>query len=170
MSTSTISRTEATLEARVNRLEDIEAIKNLKYQYAGYCDSKYDPDGITSLFVPDGHWIVSGLGGEATGHADMREFFTNMAQSIVWALHFMIAPQIDVAEDGQSASGRFYLLCFCTILRADDPSKSDAIVLTGNYVDQFVKVDGRWLFKELSGTVHQASEWTKGWVEQRWLG
>jgi SnoaL-like domain len=162
--------TSQSLEQWLSRLEDLEAIKHLRYQYAGYCDSKYDPDGITSLFVPEGHWFVTGVGGEATGPAEMREFFTNMAQSIVWAPHFIMAPQIDVAEDGLTAQGRFYLRCFCTILRADDPSKSDAVVLTGNYVDQFIKEDGRWQFKELTGVVHQASEWTKGWVEQQWLG
>ena len=100
----------------------------------------------------------------------MREFFTNMAQSIVWALHFVIAPQVDVAEDGLTAEARFYLLCFCTILREDDPSEKDAVVLTGNYVDRFVKQDdGSWLFKELTGTVHQASEWRQGWVQQQWM-
>lgn len=156
------------LEERIARLEDIEAIKDLKYRYAGYCDAGYDPDGITSLFTADGHWKVSGVGGEATGHDELRTFFTNMAKSIVWALHFMIAPRIEVAEDGKSAVGRFYLLCLCTIVRSDDPSKQDAVILTGNYVDQFVKVDGRWYFKELTATIHQASNWTEGWVNQPW--
>lgn len=158
-----------TLEQRVQRLEDIEEIKNLKYQYARYCDDRYDADGITSLFVPDGHWIVHGLGGEATGHDEMRAFFEAMRHSIVWAIHLVMAPQVEVAADGRTAVGRFYLLSFSTILRADDPSQKDAVFSTLNYVDRFVKVDGRWLFEELNGTSHQASEWTKGWVQQQWI-
>lgn len=156
------------LEERIARLEDVEAIKDLKYRYAGYCDAKFDPDGITSLFTPDGHWKVSGVGGEATGHKEMRAFFTNMAKSIVWAQHFMIAPRIEVAEDGKSAVGRFYVLVLCSIVQTEDPSKKDAVILTGNSIDTFVKVDGRWYFKELTATIHQSSNWTEGWVNQPW--
>lgn len=158
-----------TAEQRLQRLEDIEAIKVLKYRYASYCDAGYDPDGITSLFVPDGHWIVTGLGGEATGRDEMHEFFSAIKDTIVWAMHFVIAPQVELSADGQSAEGRFGLLSMTTIKREDAPAGFTPTVSTLNYVDKFVKIDGRWYFQELSGTSHFASEWTKGWVEQRWM-
>jgi hypothetical protein len=161
---------QSSLEQRLTRLEDIEAIKQLKYQYAGYCDNQYDPEGIASLFTPDGHWIVTGVGGEATGHEEIKKHFTALAKDIVWALHYVMAPEIEISSDGNSATGKFYLLCLCTIIRANDRSQKDAVILTGNYVDQFVKINGRWYFKELSGVIHQASQWTEGWVRQQWLG
>jgi uncharacterized protein (TIGR02246 family) len=160
---------QSSLEQRLARLEDIEAIKQLKYQYTGYCDNHYNPEGIASLFTPDGHWIVSGVGGEATGHEEIKKLFSAMAKDIIWALHYAIAPEIEVAPDGNSATGKFYLLCLCTIIGSNDRSQKDAVILTGNYVDQFVKIDGRWYFKELSGVLHQASPWTEGWVRQQWL-
>ena len=52
--------------------------------------------------------------------------------------------------------------------RGYDPATNDAVVLTLNYVDQFVKRGDRWLFKELRGTMHQASNWELGWVKQQW--
>ena len=38
------------LEARVQRLIDIEDIKQLKARYAAYCDDDYNADGLAALF------------------------------------------------------------------------------------------------------------------------
>jgi uncharacterized protein (TIGR02246 family) len=156
------------LEDELGRLKDIRAIEQLKYEYAGYCDNGYDPAGIASLFTPDGVWVVNGVGGENAGREAIRAHFAELSKAITWALHFMIAPQVALSADRQTAVGKFYLLCFCTIVQTDDLSQSDAVVLTLNYVDQFVKDGDRWLFKELRGTMHQASTWELGWVKQQW--
>ncbi len=39
------------LEARITRLEDIEAIKQLKARYCEICDDDHDPERITSVFT-----------------------------------------------------------------------------------------------------------------------
>ena len=156
------------LERELGTLRDIRAIEQLKYRYANYCDNGYDPHGIASLFTPDGVWVVNGVGGDVTGAEAIRQHFRELSKSISWALHFMMAPQVELAEDGLSAVGKFYLLCHCTIAKTDSPHENDAVVLTLNYVDQFVKRDGQWLFKELRGTMHQASTWELGWVKQQW--
>lgn len=157
------------LEQRITRLEDIEAIKQLKYQYARYCDNQYDPVGISSLFVPDGHWIVTGIGGEATGHDEIKKHFNAASKDIVWVVHYIMSPEIELAADGNSATGRFYLNCLATIINKNDRSQKDAVVMVGNYVDHFVKVNEKWYFKEISGAITQASEWTEGWVSKPWI-
>ncbi|WP_413657989.1 nuclear transport factor 2 family protein [Paraburkholderia phenoliruptrix] len=53
-----------TQEQRLTRLEDIEAIKYLKAQYAEHPDNGYDPEGVASLFVDDVLWLIKGVGGE----------------------------------------------------------------------------------------------------------
>ena len=121
MSTTTADVTLADLAARLTRLEDVRAIEQLKYRYANHCDNHYDPDGIAALFVEDGRWVVDGEGGTMTGHDEIKAHFRALSDKISWALHYMIAPQIDLAEDGQSATGRFYLLCLCTIENARTP-------------------------------------------------
>ena len=40
------------LEKRVQALEDVNAIRNLKAQYAAYCDDHYNPDGIAASSPP----------------------------------------------------------------------------------------------------------------------
>ena len=86
------------------------------------------------------------------------------------AIHFVTAPRVEIAADGQKATGYFYLLCLATIESNEDPAKKDAVILTLNYTDQFVKRDGRWYFQELRGRTHQVSNWDQGWVKQRFRG
>ena len=154
------------LSDRLNRLEDIRAIEQLKYRYAGFCDNRYDPEGIASLFVEDGRWVVDGEGGSMTGHDEIKAHFRGLSDKITWALHFVMAPRIELAEDRRTAVGYFYLLCLCTIESSQDPAKKDPVILTINYTDQFVKRDGQWYFQELLGRTHQVSNWDQGWVKQ----
>ncbi len=55
------------LEKRIQRLEDTEAIKKLKYTYAKALDDGYDPEQVADLFIEDGLWSISGVGGTAKG-------------------------------------------------------------------------------------------------------
>jgi hypothetical protein len=158
------------LERRLARLEDVRAIEQLKYVYAGYCDDGYNPEGIASLFTEDGRWIVDGEGGSMTGHEEIKRHFRALSEKITWAQHYMIGPKVEVAEDGLSAVGQFYLLCLCTIEAVDDPAGKDAVILTLNYTDTFVKRGSRWLFQELAGRTHQVSNWDQGWVKQQFRG
>ena len=164
-----VTEVSATLDdvvRRLGRLEDVRAIEQLKYQYAGYCDNSYDPDGIASLFTEDGRWVVDGEGGSMVGHEEIKAHFRALSEKISWAQHYMIAPRVELSEDGLSATGYFYLLCLCTIERTDEPAEKDAVILTLNYVDQLVKRDGQWYFQELLGRTHQVSDWDQGWVKQ----
>ena len=141
-------RESMTLEQRVGRIEDVSAITSLKYRYAAFCDAGYDLDGLCSVFVPDGRWAANGYG-DFKGHAEIRAYFAGLATTVVDVLHYVTSPRIDLAEDGQSARGQFYLLCLCKSLRQDVTDVADPVVIAGTYEDQFVKIDGRWFFKEL---------------------
>ena len=67
-----------TLEDRIQRLEDIEAIRRLKYRYMSYADDGYDADGIVTLMTPDAVWD----GGEAFGRQEGAEAFGNMVREV----------------------------------------------------------------------------------------
>ncbi|MFD9663718.1 nuclear transport factor 2 family protein [Rhodococcus sp. NPDC059968] len=166
MNTTTADVSVAELAERLTRLEDVRAIEQLKYRYAGFCDNGYDPEGIAGLFVEDGRWVVDGEGGSMTGPEEIKAHFRALSDKITWALHYMIAPRVELADDGQSATGYFYLLCLCTIENSQDTTKKDPVILTINYTDQFVKRDGTWYFQELRGRTHQVSNWDQGWVKQ----
>lgn len=162
----TESASMAEVVARLTRLEDIKAIEELKYTYAGFCDAGYNPEGIANLFVEDGRWVVDGEGATLTGREEIKAHFAALSERITWALHYMIAPNIQIDPFGDRATGTFYLLCLCTIERTDDANEKDAVILTINYRDTFVKRDGKWYFEELIGLTHQVSDWEQGWVKQ----
>ena len=63
-----------TLEERITRLEDIEAIKQLKVKYSHICDDDHNPDTIASVFVEDGIWESPDFG-KARGHAEIHALF-----------------------------------------------------------------------------------------------
>lgn len=162
-------RTGESVEARLARLEDIEAIKNLKARYAYYCDHGYDADGMASLFVEDSLWTSNEFG-TYHGRQEIHAFQSRISSEILWALHFMICPVVNISDDGETASGSFYLIEFATMTRASDPKTTDAVVMSAIYNDAFVRENGEWRFKTVSVEFHQVSDLEKGWVLQKFRG
>lgn len=154
------------LEQRLNQLEDIEAIKKLKYTYALCLDEGYDGDKVAELFVEDGLWSISGVGGTAKGKEGIRQHTNNLGRDIRWGQHNILAPVIEIAPDGLSAVGKFNLICLLTMGTSEGLNDDEAYVLSGKYKDKFVKIDGKWYFEELIGSIEQSSPWSEGWVKQ----
>ncbi|MFJ4052983.1 nuclear transport factor 2 family protein [Pseudomonas sp. NPDC089743] len=154
-----------TLEQRLERLEDREKIKTLKYQYAFHLDNGYDPDGIAGLFCETGEWIIKGVGGEVRGQAAIRAHCKNLSNGIVWSQHDIFAPRIEFNDRGNRAVAHFNLVCLLTMRSEVAGGKDEAFLLAGHYTDHVVKVQGEWRFQSMTGTIEQSSPWTKGWVE-----
>lgn len=155
------------LEERIARLEDLEAIRNLKMQYASYCDQGYDPDGIGSLFVEDGVWEANAFG-TYHGVEAIKGFFASVSGSIVWVLHYTMNPMIEIAPDGQSATASWLLLGPATMLRSDGSGERDAVLMAGSYRDTMVKQDGQWKFKQIKVQLDCVSNVDQGWVRQQY--
>jgi uncharacterized protein (TIGR02246 family) len=126
------------LEARVCALADVEEIKTLKARYAAACDDNYDADAIAALFTEDAIWD-GGNFGKAVGRENIRRFFRRATEIFPFAIHNVMNPQIEV--DGDRATGQWYLLQPAT------RSGSQAVWLSAAYRDQYMRVDGKWMFK-----------------------
>ena len=157
---------ELRLEERIARLEDAKAIEELKYTYAQILDEGYDPDRVASLFTEDGLWSITGVGGTAKGKENIKTHSRNLGSDIIWGQHNMFAPVIQVADDGMTAEGDFYLICLLTMKAPEAEDGKEAYILAGKYHDKFVKIDGKWYFEELVGHIDQSSPWSEGWVKQ----
>ena len=100
------------IEDRLGRLEAVEGIRNLMTDYVYRCDNGGTPSEIAELFTNDGVWrgdrgFAQGL---YQGTEQLTEFFRlNAVERVSWSMHFLMDPAIGVAEDGQSASGVWYL-------------------------------------------------------------
>ena len=88
-------------EQRLTRIEDIEAIKQLKARYYALGDEDHNPDKITMLFVEDGIW--EGGIGTAQGHEAMRQLFQRAQQRLSFSHHMVMNPIIEV--EGNRAKG-----------------------------------------------------------------
>lgn len=103
------------LEGRVARMEDVEDIKRLQARYAAVCDNRYNPDDMVRLFTEDGVWDGGETLGRVEGRDALHRHFAAAGSQFKWAVHFMMAPDIAVAEDRQSARASWYLLEPCTV-------------------------------------------------------
>ncbi|MBJ7599510.1 nuclear transport factor 2 family protein [Candidatus Nephthysia bennettiae] len=153
------------LEARLARLEDIEAIRGLKHLYAFYCDNGYDADGLASLFTEDAVWQSNHFGTHR-GREAIRQFSAGNRETITWALHCMVNGRVEIGADGRTASAHWNLIEFATMVALDRSSARDAVIMTANYDESLVKQEGAWKFQRMDVHFHQISNWDKGWVLQ----
>ncbi len=117
------------------------------------------------LFTKDAVWD-GGRFGRHEGIDAITAFFDGVSEQILWALHYMIAPTIEVNDDLVTASGTWYLLEPCTMAGPDGPK---AVWLTGGYADRYVKEDGAWRFSEVLLDCRPSTPYDKGWVRKPFL-
>jgi hypothetical protein len=148
----------ADMERRLTRLEDIEAIKQLKARYCEICDDDHNPDRITSVFAEDGIWESADFG-TAKGHAAIRELFRKFQKLIAFSQHNVMNPIIEV--DGNRATAEWYFLGPFTFREHGEPRW-----LALQYKDDYVKVDGRWKYQHLRVNLRLSARHDKGWAER----
>lgn len=152
------------LSIRVAKLEAVEEIRSLKARYAKACDIGYVPTEMVPLFTEDAVWSdVTGRFGTHEGRDAICAFFADVSSSISWAGHYMIAPDISVNDDLETATGRWYLWQPCTI-------DGDAVWLAGTYADNYRKDDGQWKMSRLELTVERLTSFEEGWAKQPFIG
>lgn len=140
------------LEDRLQALEDIEAIRKLKARYCSACDDDHNPESLTALFTEDAVWEASGMA-RNEGHDEIYEYFANLRASgmIRNSAHNAINPDIDV--HGDTATGHWRLIMLYTGNQADGSVRYFRII--GWYREQYVRRNGRWLFKHLHCQVEE---------------
>lgn len=156
------------LIARIQRLEDIEAIKQLIARYARASDKQNDPALMLPLFTEDGVLDVGSGYGRYEGHEVLREFLSGTAAIISWSLHFNISPLVEVSRDGTKAQASWYLW---EPANMPDPKTGGqiAVWIGGAYDSDVVKgADGEWRFKEIRLRMEIMSPYDEGWVKKPW--
>jgi hypothetical protein len=147
------------LEQRINRLEDLEAIKQLKARYCEICDDDHNPERITSIFAEDGVWEGRGIG-KARGHAEIRRLFEGFQKAISYSQHMVLNPVIEV--DGDYAKGRWYFFGTFTFHEGNQAKWQAA-----RYHEDYVKVNGDWKIQHLRiKGPGMSADYEKGWAKR----
>jgi hypothetical protein len=144
------------LEARIARLEAIEAIKSLKARYWSCCDAK-DVEGVRNCFV-DGPVEIhyDGPVGLVRHRDGLYEVFKNVAcQDEIIEMHHGGPAQIEITG-AQSAVGRWGLVYH--LMNTEQETLS---VCGGYYDDEYAKLEGQWLIQKARFKVNSVV--TYGW-------
>jgi len=162
----------ASIEERIRRLEDIEAIRHLKARYAEYADEKYTDDHRrkpqdeldrigrlqAGLFTEDAVWD----GGEHFGLCEGREAIYAFVRKGGWsfAMHYFLNPRIDI--EGDTAQARWMLWQVCTLAEGDTPCWMSAIE-----DDEYRRTPDGWLMSRMTFRLKFMTRFDVPWTEVR---
>ena len=142
------------LLARVRRLEDLDAIRQVFVDYGHHLD-RGDLDAYAELFAEDGE-VLLGPMGRARGRAEIRELMgraTGSSAGRSW--HLITNPVIDL--DGDRATAE---VMWTVVVRGED---GEAVLsMLGRHRDVLVRRDGRWLFQRREGHIDVPSRYPGG--------
>lgn len=149
----------AALERRVARIEDRQAIEELKARYCSICDADHDPDRIVTVFSEDCVWQGEGIG-VARGHAELRGLFERFQQDIAYSQHMVMNPLIEL--EGERAHAVWYFFGAFTFRTSEE-----ARWLAARYDEDYVKQPDGWRIQHLRirEPVMNAA-YAKGWAKQ----
>lgn len=124
-------------------MEDLQAIKQLKYRYC-YALNGGDVDGVVDLFAPDARFETPaatdpdyphGFDAAAVGRDEIRATFETIVDEFESSAHLVVNPLVEVA--GTEAVGRWYYLAVLV-------TAAGLEVAQGRYDDEYLKLDGDW--------------------------
>jgi hypothetical protein len=128
----------ARLEQQVRALEDISAIKTLKYRYLRACDQK-QPETVRDCLLPDGAIIAY----EGFPPFDNRDAFVEIFRQMacrpnIIDMHHAANPEIHLT--GPDTAAGTWDLFFHSI----DTVARTALQMACVYTDDYVRQDNRW--------------------------
>jgi SnoaL-like protein len=138
-----VAQSQATLATRVQRLDDIEEIRNVLIDYGRYLDA-HDLVSYSNLFASDGEWV----GGFGTGKGPsgvlalmQRNLGASPPNKPGSTYHLLTNFVIDVNGDTATAWSRWNFV----VTGSDNSPK---ILYGGHYDDRLVRENGHWKFKK----------------------
>jgi uncharacterized protein (TIGR02246 family) len=133
------------VEARLQRMEDLLEIQRLFFDYGHHLDAG-DFDAYASLFAEDGE-VKLGPVGRAKGREEIRALMEGMiGASAGQSYHVISGPRVEL--DGDTATSE---VMWTVVSRGADGQA--VLSMTGRHRDRLVREDGRWRFQERRGFV-----------------
>lgn len=150
----------AELEKRLQLMEDMEAIRQLKYTYVNYNDGGWKgpthcfPDQVADMFAEDATWDGRPHSGYAEGREEIRKLFRGF-QIMPFMIHNVMNPVINV--DGDTATGHWHAIVMATL-----PDGTPQWAL-GLYNETYVRTAEGWKYKSLFFETMANVPYSEGW-------
>ena len=135
-----------TLEKRLQRLEDLQAIRDLLSQYAYYADQneqkgKLHIKELAQLFTNDGIWEMPGVV-QATGKEEIIDFFQHLSDEQEVITHYIMPPLITL--EGDKANTISNLLAYSIAKGTNIPNSGHSF-----YDIDYTRTTNGWKMKHL---------------------
>ena len=146
----------SSVEDRLRRLEDVEAIRTLDAVYCRLLDDG-DWPALVQLFTPEG--VFDGLR-RVEGRADLLAFFAELAEAGLTAFWHHVS-DLEVAVDTDTATLRSLLW---------QPGVVDGVphVAAGRYADELVRTQAGWRYQVKQVRLSFWAPLTDGWDAGRY--
>ncbi len=161
------------IEQRLQHLEDIEAIRQLKHFYCDRVDrgiglgDRSALDELLSMFTSD---IVADIAGlpVVEGIEAVSSLYTQTVPSLLsWSQHRVMSELIDVR--GDTATGQWYLDCPVVFKAGNSLDLSGPSIILGRYHEQYRKEDGIWKWAALTANLDVIAPWDQGWAGAQYM-
>jgi hypothetical protein len=163
------------LQSRIQRLEDIKQIQQLQHIY-GYYRDYADWDKIVDLFSDKAESVEVADLGVYKGKEGVRRFYQKLLGAEaprpgMLSLKMQIQGVVTVSPDGQTAKGRWYGWGMEALPVASIHYGELRQTWTfGTYENEYVKENGRWLFKKLLFSLTFRTPYEDGWLRTPVIG
>lgn len=141
------------LARRVERLDDLEAIRTLKALYARRGDAVFRLPGAASaaalaeLFTEDGVLDLGPFGRYAGRAAILAAAEGVLPKATAWSAHSIVNPVIEV--NGAEATGSWSFLIYA---QPHTPANAPASPIWGGYEDRYRKTEEGWKIASSTAT------------------
>ena len=156
------------LEYRLQRFEDLEAIRRLKHYNYCHCVDRAVAgissaiDETISHFTDD---VVADFTGFplAEGKEAVADFYARGVPSILsYSQHHVFNELIDI--DGDQATGLWYVHCPVNFTEASPLGKVAPGLVMGRYEEQYVREEGVWKWRRIVALLDVVSPGEMPWV------
>lgn len=147
------------LVARLRRLEDLDAIRQVFVDYGHHLD-RGDLDAYADLFAEDGELLLGPLG-RARGRAEIRELMGRAtAGSAGRSWHLITNPVIELEGDRATAE-----VMWTVVVRGEDGRA--VLNMLGRHRDVLVRRHDRWQLQRREGHIDVPSRYPDGAAQSR---
>lgn len=135
----------SSLEQRIRKIEDYQAILDLKGRYCNACDGgwgrpSHDYDTVSDLFTEDAVWDGRPGLPMVEGREAIRAMMQKFREQLPFIIHHVMNPVIDI--DGDTATGHWHAIIHYQ--RSKGASTSFAF-----YEETYVRTEGGWRIRSL---------------------
>jgi len=141
------------LEARMQRIEDIEAIRDLRRRYHEYINERQFAK-MTSIFTSDARIDFGKVGG-ASGSDEIHEFYAAVGRNLPLIVQFIHNHTVELA--GDRATGLAYM-------DARYAQDGRSMVVAGRFEETYVRSAEGWLIDRMEVSSIFAVPLDEGWA------